>query len=84
MLTFRLIILLLLAYLIFVIISTFFFSSRTKRRKRSEERPDQEQELVLCLHCQSYVAKTEAVFSRGGYFCTEQCARLFVGAPDAG
>ena len=81
MLAFRLIILLLLAYLIFFIVSTFFFSSRTKRLKGSKERPDQDQELVLCLHCQSYVPKTEAVFSRGRYFCTEECARLFVRAP---
>ena len=81
MLAFRLIVLLLLAYLIFVVISTFFFFSRTKRLKGSKDRPDQVQELVLCLHCQSYVPKTEAVFSRGGYFCGAECARLFVRAP---
>jgi hypothetical protein len=81
MLAFRLIILLLLAYLIFFTISRFFFASRTNRLKRSEERSDQAQELVLCRHCQSYVPETEAVSSRGHYFCREECARLFVRTP---
>jgi hypothetical protein len=34
--------------------------------------------LVLCLQCQSYVSKREAVFSHGKYFCREECARLFM------
>jgi hypothetical protein len=33
--------------------------------------------LVLCLQCQSYIPKAEAVSSHGNYFCREECARLF-------
>jgi hypothetical protein len=81
MLAFRLILLLLLAYLVFVIL-WFFFSSRTKRLNRSEEdRPNQEHELVRCLHCQNYAPKAGGLISRGRYFCSERCARLFVKAP---
>ena len=78
MFAFRLLILLVLAYVFFLIICRFFFPGRTERLKRSQEHPDQEQELVQCFHCQSYVPRTETVSSRGYYFCGEECARLFV------
>ena len=81
MLAFRLIVLLLLAYVIFAIISTLLLAQRTRRLKRSQERADPAKELVLCLHCKSYVPKTDAVHLQRGYFCAEPCARLSAGAP---
>jgi uncharacterized protein len=78
MFAFRLLIFFLLAYIFIVIIYKLLLPSRIERLKRSQEHSDQGQELVLCSHCQSYVPKSEAVFSRGYYFCQEQCARLFV------
>lgn len=78
MFVFRLLILLVLAYFFLLIIYMFFFRKRTERLKRSQEHPDQEQELVRCFHCQSYLPKTEAVSSHGYYFCQEECARRFV------
>jgi YHS domain-containing protein len=77
MFAFRLLIFFLLAYVFIVIIYKFLLPNRIERLKRQED-PDQGQELVLCSHCQSYVPKSEAVFSRGYYFCREECARLFV------
>ena len=76
MLAIRLLILLLLAYLVFLIINILFSSSRTGKRNRKPL--DKGEELVLCLQCQSYVTKCEAVSSHGNYFCREECARLFM------
>jgi hypothetical protein len=78
MLAIRLLILLLRAYFVFLIIYILFSSSRTTRLKRNWNQFDKGEELVLCLQCQSYVPKAEAVFSHGNYFCREECARLFV------
>ncbi|MGI0016044.1 MAG: PP0621 family protein [Nitrososphaera sp.] len=78
MLAIRLLILLLLAYLVFLIINILFSSSRTTRLKRNRNPLDKGEELVLCLQCQSYVPKAEAVSSHGNYFCREECARLFM------
>jgi hypothetical protein len=78
MLAVRLLILLLLAYVVFLIIRILFFSSRTTRLKRNRNPLDKGEELVLCLQCQSYVPKAEAVSSHGNYFCREECARLFM------
>jgi hypothetical protein len=78
MLAIRLLILFLLARLVFVIISILVSSSRTTRLKRNTNPLDKGEELVLCLQCQSYVPKAEAVSSHGNYFCREECARLFI------
>jgi hypothetical protein len=76
MLAVRLLILLVLAYLVFLIINILFSSSRTTRLKRNRNPLNKEEELVLCIQCQSYVPKAEAIFSHGNFFCREECARL--------
>jgi hypothetical protein len=78
MLAIRLLILLVLVYLVFTIINVLFSSSRTPRLKRNRNPLVEGEELVLCLQCQGYVPKAEAVSSRGNYFCREECARLFM------
>jgi hypothetical protein len=74
----RLLILLVLVYLVFLIVNILFSSSRTTRLTRNRNPLDKEEELVLCLQCQSYVPKAEAVSFHGNYFCKEECARLFM------
>ena len=71
-------ILLLLAYLAFRIIKLLFSASRTARLKRKQNTLDKGEPLVLCLQCQSYVPRREAVFAHGNYFCREECAQLFM------
>ncbi len=78
MLAIRLLILLLLAYFVFLIINILFSSTRTTRLKRNRNLLDKGEDLVLCLRCQSYVPKAEAVSTHGNYFCREECARLFM------
>jgi uncharacterized protein len=77
MLAIRLLIFFLLAYLVVLIINGLFSASRPSRLKRNQNPLDQGEELVLCLQCQSYIPKSEAVSSHGNYFCREECARLF-------
>jgi len=78
MLAVRLLILLVLVYLVFRIINILFSSSKTTRLTPKPEPLDQGEELVLCLQCQSYVPKAQAVSSHGNYFCRDECARLFM------
>ena len=73
-----LLILLVLACVVFLIIKILFSASRTTRLKQNWNPLDKGEELVLCLQCQSYIPKAEAVSSHGNYFCREECARLFV------
>ncbi len=77
MLAVRLLIFLVLACVVFLIIKMLFSASRITRLKRNRNSLDQGEELVLCLQCQSYVPKAEAVSSHGNYFCREERARLF-------
>ena len=80
MLAIRLLVLLVLAYLVIIIVTVLFSSSRTTLLKRKRN-PLEGEELVLCLQCQSYVPKAEAVSSHGNYFCREECAQLFMRTP---
>jgi hypothetical protein len=76
----RLLLLLLLAYLFFLIVRMVFSSRASKHLKESQKPLDKGEEMVLCLQCQSYVPKAEAISSHGNYFCREECARLFIGS----
>jgi len=78
MLAVRLLILLVLVYLVFRIINILFSSSKTTRLTPKPEPLDRGEELVLCLQCQSYFPKAQAVSSHGNYFCRDECARLFM------
>ena len=78
MLATRLIAIILLAYLVFLIIG--ILGSAIKARNPEGDRiraDDKEEELVLCIQCQSYVPKAEAIFSHGNFFCREEYAQLF-------
>ncbi len=74
----RFLVLFILAYLVFLLIKVFFSSSSKKRLRRPQERLDKAEEMVLDPQCQSYLTRNEAIFSHGYYFCSEECARVFV------
>ena len=78
MLALRLLILLLLFYLVFLMIGILLSLIRVRSSRGNRiSADDKEEELVLCIQCQSYVPKAEAIFSHGNFFCREECARLF-------
>ena len=74
----RFLFLVILAYVVFLLIKVFFSSSRKGRLHQPQERLDKGEQMVLDPQCQSYIPKSEAIFSHGHYFCSEECARLFV------
>jgi len=43
--------------------------------KKSEppKEPEDEETLVECHHCATYVVKKEAIFYKGHYYCSREC-----------
>ena len=74
----RFLLLFILAYVVILLIKVCFSSKRKKHLRWPQERVDKEEEMVLDPQCQSYLARNEAIYSYGYYFCSEECARLFV------
>jgi len=77
-LAFRLLLLFILTYFVIRLINAFFSSSRKRHLRRPQELLDKAEEMVLDPQCQNYLARNEAIFSYGYYFCSEECARIFV------
>jgi hypothetical protein len=72
-------------FLVFLLLAYFFFRVlrvliRTKRDQdaRSNIGGKEAQEMVLDPQCQSYLPRGESIFRGGHYFCSEQCARLYL------
>jgi hypothetical protein len=40
--------------------------------------PRKVDDMVLDPQCQTYVPKNEAISQQGNYFCSRECARLFL------
>jgi hypothetical protein len=67
---------LLLAYVVLLVVRTLLAGG--KRRRSQEASIDKGEEMVLDPQCQSYVPKTEAFFQAGIYFCSAECAKLYL------
>jgi hypothetical protein len=73
----------LLRLLVFVVVAWVvinalraYFLARKKFLRNPNLARSREEEMVLDPHCQSYVPKSEALFRKGNYFCSEECAAL--------
>jgi len=77
-LAFRLLLLFIFIYLVILLVNAWFSSSRKKQVRRPQERDDKGEDMVQDPQCRSYLARNEAIFSHGYYFCSEECARVFV------
>ena len=67
-----------LVYLIYSLLK-FYLSARRRARyfyPRDHGKPAEE--MVLDPQCQSYLPKGESISRGGHYFCSEQCARLYL------
>lgn len=77
MLLLRLVVVFLIGY---VILSALrFFAGRGKGGEfgRLKSEPEGE-DMVLDPQCQSYIPKSNAVAQSGRYFCSRECARLYL------
>jgi cbb3-type cytochrome oxidase subunit 3 len=75
----RLILLFFLFFLFFIALNLYLFSRKKPRHLRQNDAAKPE-EMVLDPQCQSYLPKSEAMLRGDQYFCSEQCARLYLAA----
>jgi hypothetical protein len=73
----RLFLFLLLCYLVFAALRAIAAGRKTKPPGRRREDRDGE-EMVFDPQCHSYVAKSDAILKSGQYFCSQECARLYL------
>jgi hypothetical protein len=74
----RLITFLLLLYLLYLLLRRYGTGrSGQSPRRRNDSRRDEE-ELVLDPQCHSYVPKRDAISRGGNFFCSEECATLYL------
>jgi hypothetical protein len=72
----RLLLLFFLFFLFFVVLNLYLF--RRKRPRDLSADAATAEELVLDPQCKTYLPKTEAMLRGEEYFCSEQCARLYL------
>jgi hypothetical protein len=68
---------LLLGYIIVSALRAYLMGRKTGSSRRRSAAAKTE-EMVLDPQCQSYVPKGEAIYQGGNYFCSRECARLFL------
>ena len=74
MLLLRLLLLFLICYIVLLALKSFFFGKKTKAGDANQLG----EPMVLDPQCQTYVPKSEAVARDGKFFCSEECARLYL------
>ena len=75
MLLLRLLILFLLCYAAFAALRSIVRRGKTSEKLNAELRGE---DMVLDPQCQSYIPKSNAVAQSGRYFCSRECARLYL------
>ncbi|OGQ83783.1 MAG: hypothetical protein A3F90_04210 [Deltaproteobacteria bacterium RIFCSPLOWO2_12_FULL_60_19] len=70
-----------LVYLFVSVLRSVFSWRRQQRDLRRREETKLGEEMVLDPQCQSYLPKGSALLRGGFYFCSEQCARLYLARP---
>ena len=72
----RLLYIVLIAYIVIFAIKAYLAGTKSGRRGRSTTPEDEE--MVLDPQCQVYVPKKDAFLQAGNYFCSRECAKLFL------
>jgi uncharacterized protein len=74
MILLRLLTLFVVLYIIFSALKTFFLGRKDKDSHESQIG----ESMVFDPQCQTYVPRSDAIARDGKYFCSEECARLFL------
>jgi len=77
MLLLRLVVVFFIFYVIFAALRSIVSRGKTAGSGKLQSEPDGE-DMVLDPQCQSYVPKSNAVAQSGRYFCSRECARLYL------
>ena len=72
----RLLLFIVVGYIVVSAIKAHLAARRGALRRDSS--PGQGEEMVLDPQCQSYLPKREAIYQDGKYFCSPECANLFL------
>lgn len=73
----RILVFLLIAYVVWSALKSYLGVRRGESRKPSPM-AGKEEEMVFDPQCQSYVPKGDAISQGGEYFCSQECARLYL------
>lgn len=74
MLLLRLLLFFVICYIVFLAVKSLIARKRAKAGDASQLG----EQMVLDPQCQTYVPKSEAVARAGKFFCSEECARLYL------
>jgi hypothetical protein len=62
--------------LLFVVRAVFSWLRRAGMRDRAA--PKRTEPMVFDPQCRSYLPKSDAILRKGHYFCSEQCAQVYL------
>ncbi len=74
MLLLRLLFLFAILYIVFLALKSLFGGAK----KKTADISTSGEPMVLDPQCQTYVPQADAVARAGKYFCSEECARLYL------
>ncbi len=72
----RLLFIALIVYIVILAVRAYRAGARSAKHTRSTS-PEGE-EMVLDPQCRTYVPKRDAILQEGNYFCSRECAKLFL------
>jgi hypothetical protein len=61
-----------------VIFAVRAYLAGARPAKRGRTTNSEGEEMVLDPQCQTYVPKKDAILQAGNYFCSRECAQLFL------
>lgn len=73
----RLIVFLIVAYIVWSALKSMIRKGQRKPSSRAKS-AEQGEEMVLDPQCRSYVPKSDAIAQSGHYFCSQECARIYL------
>lgn len=68
----------LLVYILYSLLKAYVIGRKARPRDRRRPSAPDGEEMVLDPQCKSYVPKGEAFLQEGRYFCSQECAKLFL------
>ena len=74
----RLLFFFLIAYIVICLLRAYIRRRNFGPRPGRESRTANGEDMVLDPQCRMYVPKSEAFLENGKYFCSQECARLYL------
>jgi uncharacterized protein len=74
----RLLLFCLFLYVLYLAIKTYRLGRKNDNPRERSPDASTGDEMVLDPQCQTYIPKGEALWQEGKYFCSRECARLFL------